>query len=318
MSGTIRDASQTELSWVHYESPECSLDFRLDDAGETVWATQAQIAQAFSVSESTVRGHLRNAYRDGEISPDSVERKFRLTASDGKAYEVTHYNLDGILSVGYRVSGAKATAFRRWATQVLRSFITQGYALNEARLREDPNALHELAAKVRALRADEKNVYGAVRDVFAFASSDYDKNSTIVRSFYAKLQDKFLFAVVGKTAAQIILERAHHLKPNMGMSSLGDRAPRATDIKVGKNYLKHRELYLLHLLCEQFLLFVESASLRGKRLTMADLSVKFDDLLRVQDQQVLTTYDSYFRGRADEHAKREFSAFRRRNSLPEQ
>lgn len=303
----IPDEKQEELILAHYETPECSADFHLGEDGETVWATQAQISDIFGIAPNTVTGHLQNIFREGELDADSVTRKIRVTAKDGKNYNTLHYNLDAILSVGYRVSGPKATAFRKWATQVLKSYITQGFALDESRLRHDPNALQELAAKVRELRSDEQNIYRSVRDVFAFGSSDYDSKSPIVRSFYARLQDKFLYAITGQTAAQVILERADAKAPNMGLTSFSGRKVRKLDINTGKNYLQKDELYLLHILCEQFLLFVESSALRGKKLKMSELDRKFDELLRVQDQKVLTTYDGFFKGRATQHAEREWA-----------
>ncbi|GBR15410.1 RhuM family protein [Gluconobacter frateurii] len=303
----IPDEKQEELILAHYETPECSTDFHIGEGGETVWATQSQIAEAFEVSVRNVSEHLQNIFRDGELEEGSVVRKFRITAKDGKNYNTLHYNLDAILSVGYRVSGPKATAFRKWATQVLKSYITQGFALDESRLRHDPNALQELAAKVRELRSDEQNIYRSVRDVFAFGSSDYDSKSPIVRSFYARLQDKFLYAITGQTAAQVILERADAKAPNMGLTSFSGNKIRKLDINTGKNYLQKDELYLLHILCEQFLLFVESSALRGKKLKMSELDRKFDELLRVQDQKVLTTYDGFFKGRATQHAEREWA-----------
>ena len=306
----VPEPRQGELELIHYEDGGCAADFRLDPSNETVWATQQQIADTFGITTSTVRGHLTNIFKDGELDEKSVARYSRAPGQDGKLYKTLEYSLDAILSVGYRVSSKRATAFRRWATQTLKDYIVQGFALDEARLRNDPKALRELAAKVRSLRAGEVQIYQAVRDAFKIGSADYDKDSQLTRSFYAKLQDKFLFAITGKTASQIILERADGKQPNMGLASIGNKNPALTDAKVGKNYLDGDELYALHILCEQFLLFIESRSLRGQALTMAEMASKFDELIAVQGHPVFKEYRDYLKDRAMAHAEREFAAYK--------
>lgn len=303
------EPKQGELQLVRYQTMECQSDFTLDPSNETVWATQAQIADAFGIATSTVRGHLTNIFKEGELDEKSVAREFRATGTDGKLYRHLAYSLDAILSVGYRVSSKRATAFRQWATQTLKDYIVQGFALDEQRLRDDPQALRDLAAKVRGLRADEKNIYHGVREVFAIGSSDYDKDDPKVRSFYAKLQDKFLHAVTGMTASEIKLERADHNKPAMGLTAMKGDYPTRFDVGTGKNYLGEDELYALHILCEQFLLFVESKAIRGQKMTMAELAAKFDDLLRFQGHSVFTEYKDYLKDKANAHAQREYDAW---------
>jgi hypothetical protein len=239
------------------------------------------MAQLFGVAPNTVTEHLKNIFREGEVDEGATTRKFRGVGPNGKECNYLHYNLDAILSVGYRVSSRKATEFRRWATGVLKSYLVTGYALNETKLRNDPNALRELAAKVRELRSNEASIYQAVRDVFAM-SSDYSSSSPTARSFYAKLQDKWLYAVTDKTACQIILDRADSDEPHMGVKSPKGPVVTKPEALVGKNYLDADELYTLHILCEQFLLFVESKAVRGARLRMDELAAKFDQLLEVQ------------------------------------
>lgn len=312
MSGPIIDPAQGELEFVRYDNDDCHAAFRFDPSNETVWATQQMIADAFGVAPRTVGEHLQNIFRDGELEETAVARKFRATGPDGKNYNYLHYNLEAILSVGYRVSSKRATHFRRWSTKVLKDYITQGFALNEARLRDDPTALRDLAARVRALRADEKNIYVGVRDVFAFGSTDYDAGSQTAKSFFARLQDKFLHAVTGQTSAQLIIDRADSMEPNMGLQNMKGARPTLADAQVGKNYLLDPELYQLHILCEQWLLFVESAAIRGRRMTMAQLAQRFDDLLRLQGHEVFTDYKDYLRDRAKKHAALELDAWRAR------
>jgi hypothetical protein len=208
------------------------------------------------------------------------------------------------------VSSKRATAFRRWATQTLKDYIVQGFALDEQRLRDDPHALRELAAQVRTLRSDEKNIYKAVRDVFAFASTDYEACSQVARTFFARLQDKFTYAITGQESAEILLERADHTLMNMGLQTMKGERPSMADAIVAKNYLDRDELYALHILCEQFLLFVESRSLRGQALTMVEMASKFDDLIKVQGHPVFVDYKSYLVQKARNHAVRELELYR--------
>lgn len=306
-------SDQPDLPLVQYEGLDCIAQFRLDSTNETVWATQQQIADAFFVTTNTVREHLQNIYRDGELDEATTARKIRGVGRNGREYNLLHYSLDAILSVGYRVSSKRATAFRRCATQMLKDYLTKGYALNEALLRQKPDTLRELAARVRALRADERMRYEGVRDVFAFASTDYDKDSETARQFFAKVQDKFLYAITGQVASQVILQRADAEEPNMGLQSMKGQRPTKADARIGKNYLDEKELYELHILSEQFLLFVESRAMRGLPLTMHELSRKFDELLRVQGHEILDGYPPYFtRDRANLHADAQLAVFQQR------
>lgn len=309
------DPNQGELELVHYHGVKGDTNLTLDPSNETLWATQQQIAAVFDIAENTVTGHLKNIFQEGELDESSVARRFRAPGKDGKIYNILHYSLDAVLSVGYRVSSKRATEFRKWATQTLKDYIVQGFALNEQRLRDDPTALRELAAKVRALRADEKNIYSAVRDVFAFGSVDYDASSQAAKSFFARLQDKFTYAITGQESAEILLERADHTLDNMGLKTMANDRPTRADATVAKNYLEGDELYALHILCEQFMLFVESRSLRGQELTMAEMASKFDDLIRVQGHPVFSNYKTYLAEKAKKHALRELELYRDRLRL---
>ena len=287
----------------------------LDPERDTIWANTDQMATLFGRRSNTITEHLRNIFREGELDEASVARKFRVTAADGKQYSVLHYNLDVILSVGYRVSSRQATRFRQWATDILKRYIVQGYALDERRLDDDPDALRRLAADVRTLRTKEKNIYQAVRECFKISSTDYQPNAQETKSFYAKLQDKFTYAITGQTASQVILERADGLKDFMGLTSTTGGRPTKADATVGKNYLDPDELYALHLLCEQFLLFAESKAIRGHELTMAEMSAKFDELLEVQGYPVFSEYGDYLKVAALAHAGHELDVYRHRMML---
>jgi len=181
--------------------------------------------------------------------------------------------------------------------------------LNRSKLRDDPKSLSSLAAELRKLRADERNVYANVREFFKLGSTDYDSSSDACSRFYALLQDKFHFAVTGETAASIVLSRADHLKPNMGLTTFAGNFPTMDECKIGKNYLEGDELYTLHILCEQFLLFVESRAIRGKPMTMRELGSKLDDLFRVNDYPVFPGYKDRLSDRAIRHAQAEYARF---------
>ena len=307
-------SAQIEFELVRFDGENAPVDLSFDWSHETVWASQKQIADLFGINVPAVSKHIANIFEGGELEPEATVSKMEIVRLEGGrqvAREVEHYNLDVILSVGYRVSSVKATEFRKWATQTLRQYITDGFALNESRLRSDPNALRDLAAQVRALRSEEKTIYEAVRDCFMVASIDYDKDSPKVRSFYARLQDKFLFAITGKTASELILERADGAKHNMGLTSTKGSLPTKEDSKVGKNYLQRDEIYVLHILCEQFLLYAESRAIRGKSMTMDDLAAKLDELLKTNDYAVFTGYRDFLKDRAMEHAKTEWNRWQK-------
>ena len=208
-------SGQVEFELVRFDGENAPVDLNFDWSHETVWATQKQVADLFGVERSVVTKHLANIFDSGELEREATCANFalvRLVGGRQVSRDVEHYNLDVILSVGYRVSSAKATEFRKWATQTLRRYITDGYALNESRLRSDPNALRDLAAQVRALRSEERTIYEAVRDCFKVASIDYDKDSPKVRSFYAKLQDKFQLNMIDAQLIDFLIHPSKALK----------------------------------------------------------------------------------------------------------
>ena len=287
----------------------------LDPDHDTLWASIEQMAKIFGRKPNTVTEHLRNIFKEGELDEASVARKLRVTTTNGKNYSVLHYNLDVVLSVGYRVSSRQATKFRQWATDTLKKYLLQGYAINERRLEEDPNALKRLAAEVRTLRTKERNIYQAVRDCFKISSADYNSKSRHTKSFYSKLQDKFTYAITGETAAAIVLSRADGMKDFMGLTSTSSGRPTKADAGVGKNYLQSDELYALHILCEQFLLFAESKAIRGQELTMREMDEKFDQLLEVQGYPVFSEYGAYLKDAAVKHAGRELEVYRQRMKI---
>jgi hypothetical protein len=296
---------------------EKSIDFSIDMGRDTVWATQNQMAELFGVDQSVVSKHIANIFDQDELpDDDSTHAKFALVQKEGArevSRQISHYNLDVILTVGYRVSGSRAAEFRKWANSVLKGYIEDGYALNGARLKSDPAALQKLAAEVRAIRTSEKQLYEQVRETFKVCSIDYDGQSEEARQFFAQSQDRFHYAVSEHTAAQIILERADGKKPNMGMIALGNEAPTLANAKVAKNYMTGDELRAMELLGEQWLLYAESMALRQKAVSMDRLVTKLDELVNVMEYSVFPGYKGLKgkRPAADDHARRELELFRK-------
>lgn len=291
------------------------VDLGVDMMHDTIWANIEQMSQLFGRNTKSVSEILRSIFREGELDEASVTKKIKVASSKEEGFSILHYNLDVILSVGYRINSRQATKFRQWATKTLRAYIYEGYVLNEQRLGSDASALNNLAADVRRLRTEEKNIYQSVRDCFALCAADYDSNSKITRSFYSKLQDKFLYAITEKTASEIVIERADGMKDYMGLRCTKSGRPTKRDAKIGKNYLEGNELYALHILCEQFLLFAESRAIAGKQLTMSLMDQKFDQLLDVQGYPVFREYKEFLAKRARLHAEREFEVYRQRMRL---
>ena len=281
-----------------FDGESGAIDLPIDMEGETVWATQKQIADLFGVQRQAVTRHIANIYNDGELEPEATSSKMELVRVEGGREvrrEVEHYNLDVILAVGYRVSGKKATEFRKWATSVLRGYIENGYALNGRRLDTDPQALLRLAQEVRAIRTSEKAIYGQVREVFKLAAIDYDPNSEEAKKFFAEAQDTMHYATSEKTASEIIVERSDATKPNMGLIALGNQKPTKASAQIAKNYCEADELRQMELIGEAFLLYVESLAKREKQVSMARLLAKFREVVAVYEYPVFPGYAGYVR-----------------------
>lgn len=280
-----------------------------DGSTQKLWATQQNIADIFDVNQSNVSRHISNIFNESELEQESNMQKMHIASSDKPT---TFYSLDVVISVGYRVNSKAATRFRQWANQILKAYIDQGYVINEKALRESPDKLNKLAAEVRALRSAEKQVYAKVRECFKISSSDYDPSSKEVRSFYALLQDKFHHAVTGLTSSKLIMDRADHHDENMGLQSMKGNAPTLDDAQTGKNYLRNEELYRLHLLSEQFLLYAESTALANRRMTMKSLHAQLDRLLNLNDYPVFDGYKDFIKNEAMQHAKIELGMYKKR------
>lgn len=270
------------------------------------WASFSTLAEMFSTSIQDLMPAITEIFNSGELSRIEHAKKVALTPN---GIDEWYFSVDTIISVGYRLNTKKATQFCVWSTNLITRYITDGYLVNDDILSSDPKKLSELAAKIREFRANEKNVYASVRECFKIAASDYQPSSNEVRRFYSLLQDKFHYAITNMTSSQLILDRDDHTYPNMVMQSISGAAPTKSEALVGKNYLKESEIYRMHLLSEQFLLFAESTSLAGKNMTMNMLHEQLDKLLELNGYEVFEGYSDYIKDHAIEHAQREYEKF---------
>ncbi|QQR83633.1 virulence RhuM family protein [Candidatus Peregrinibacteria bacterium] len=278
---------------------------------ESVWLTLNQIADLFDRDKSTISKHIKNIFDSVELSPDSVVAIFATTASDGKTYQVEHYNLDLIISVGYRVNSLRGTQFRIWATQRLKEYLIKGFILDDERLKEGKRNTYfdELIERVREIRTSERNFYRKITDIYA-TSIDYDAESNLTQNFFATVQNKMHFGIHGKTAAEVIAERADCTKPNMGLTSTSGKKLQKKDVFVAKNYLTEDELEELNLIVDQYLSFAELQAKNNKAMRMEDWIRKLDDFLRLNEKEILQNKGVLSKKLADQKAEAEFTKFK--------
>lgn len=271
-----------------YTSDDGRTRLNLKVGGNTVWLTQLEMAELFQRSKKTISEHLGNIFTEGELQEAAVVRKFRTTAADGKIYEISHYNLEAILAVGFRVKSPRGTQFRQWANVQLREYLVKGFIIDDERLKNPGgwDYFDELLERIREIRASEKRFYQKVRDLFAL-SSDYQIREKETQVFFAEVQNKLLYATTGYTAAELIIERADPSLPNMALTSWSGSRVRKSDVIVAKNYLTQPELDTLNRLV---VIFLEQAELRVKQ--QKDLTLDFwrsnvERMLEFNDQKVL-------------------------------
>lgn len=254
----------------------------------TAWLSLDQLALLFDRDKSVISRHIANVVQDGELSREAVVAVHATTASDGKTYQVTYYNLDMILAIGYRVRSPRGTQFRRWATTVLAEYLVKGFAMDDAKLKDAPqwDYFDEWLERIRDIRASEKRFYQKVTDLYATAV-DYDAASDAAKTFFAKVQNKMLFAVTGKTAAEIIATRSDAGSPNMGLTSWNRGRVRKADVIVGKNYLSQDELSELNRVVTMYLDFAEDQARRRQTVTMDEWAEKLDAFLQFNGRDLL-------------------------------
>ena len=279
--------SEGELILYSTEDGAATIGLRAIDG--TVWLTQLEMAELFDTSKQNVSLHINNILSEGELAGESVVKESLTTASDGKAYRTKVYNLDAILAVGYRVRSPRGTHFRRWATTVLREYLVKGFAMDDARLKkaEQWDYFDEWLARIRDIRASEKRFYQKVRDLYTTAV-DYDKTSEQAQAFFKKIQNKMLWAVTGKTAAELIESRSDPEAPNMGLTSWKGAVVRKGDVGTAKNYLKAEEVEELNRIVVMYLDYAEDQAKRRRPVTMAEWADKLDAFLSFNERDVLT------------------------------
>ena len=310
-------SSTAEFLTFELQAKQDSIEVRYED--ETIWLTQKMMATLFDVESNTITYHLQEIYKSGELERESTTRKFRVVQTEGARQvnrEVDHYNLDAVISVGYRVNSIRATQFRRWATQVLKQFAIRGYVIDKKRM-ENGTALGEdyferLLEEIREIRLSERRFYQKITDIYA-TSIDYDAKAPMSQKFFATVQNKMHFAVAGHTAGELIAARADSDKPHMGLTSWEgspDGKILRTDVSVAKNYLTKEELESLGRIVSAFLDFAEDFAKRRIPMTMEDWSGKLDSYLQLTGREVLQNAGSISRKDAVRHAESEFEKYR--------
>ncbi len=284
---------------------------RLED--ETVWLNNLQLSQLFQVSKATVSEHIKNIFDSGELMPDSVVRDFRTTATDGKTYDMSFYNLDMIISLGYRINSKVATQFRQWATIRLREYIIKGFTMDDARLKELGGGGYwkELLERIRDIRASEKVFYRQILDIYA-TSMDYDPDADESVAFSKKVQNKIHYAVHGQTAAEVIYTRADAEKEFMGLTTFSGNRPHLSDAVVAKNYLKPKELRALGQLVSGYLDFAERQAERHVPMKMRDWAEHLDKILTATGEQLLVDAGQISHDQAVEKARIEYVKYQTR------
>ncbi|MBI2567790.1 MAG: virulence RhuM family protein [Candidatus Schekmanbacteria bacterium] len=317
-----RETAGGELILYQTEDGRTRVECRFD--AESVWMTQALMAELFQTTKQNIAKHLKAIFSEGELGPSAVVNQWLTTAADGKQYRVNYYNLDAILAVGYRVRSPRGTQFRRWATERLREYLLKGFVLDDERLKHPPvpglgvpDYFDELLERIRDIRASEARMYLRVREIFALAA-DYQANTTDTPTFFQTMQNKLHFAASGRTAAELIVERANHLLPNMGLTTWKGGAVRKADVTVAKNYLNEQEIAELNRIVVMWLDFAEDQARRRKQVFLRDWERKLDEFLAFNERQVLAGKGSVSKAEADERAEREYEAYAaRRRALLE-
>ena len=310
------DAAKGELLVYQTDDGRIKLEVRLED--ETVWLTQQMIAELFQTSVPNISMHIRNIYQEGELGPESTIKKFLTVRQEGDRdvqRSLDYYNLDMIISVGYRVKSLIATRFRIWATQQLKEYLIKGFAMDDERLKNPPvkgsavpDYFDEMLARIRDIRASERRMYLRVREIFAMAA-DYEPSWSETTKFFSIIQNRLHFAATGMTAAELIQSRADHLRPNMGLTSWKGDEVRMTDVTIAKNYLEEAEIDELNRIVVMWLDFAEDQAKRRKQVFMKDWEQKLEEFLRFNERRVLPDAGKVSKTSADGYTKVAYEKF---------
>ena len=309
----IKKNTQNSSAFIIFktEDESVSVDVRFEE--ETIWLTQDQIATLYGVERPGITQHIKNIFTEGELNENSVSKKFLRTAADGKNYDTKHYNLDMIISLGYRVNSKIATQFRIWATKRLNEYIRKGFAMDDERLKNLGGGGYwkELLQRIRDIRASEKVFYRQVLDIYA-TSIDYDPQADVSIEFFKKVQNKIHFAIHGQTAAEVIFCRAAAEKEFMGLLTFSGTQPHLKDVVVAKNYLNEKELRALGQIVSGYLDFAERQAEREEKMTMNDWGTHLDRILTMSGEKLLQNAGSISHEKAIEKATNEYKIYQQK------
>jgi hypothetical protein len=301
---------KSDLILYQTEDGKTRIEVRLQD--ETVWLSQKLMAELFQTTVPNINMHINNIFEEGELEAESVIKDFLITAADGKKYQTKFFNLDVIISMGYRIKSHVATRFRQWATQRLREYIIKGFTLDDDRLKQagGGNYFDELLARIRDIRSSEKVFWRKVLDIYA-TSIDYNPDTDLSQKFFTVVQNKMHWAAHGHTAAEVIYGRADAGKPNMGMTTWSGDKPRKTDAEIAKNYLNEKELNVLNRIVSMYLDFAELQALNRTPMYMRDWIAKLDDFLKLSGRDILTHAGKISHDKALGKAHAEYEQYRK-------
>ena len=318
-----------QISYVLYNADEEEVKVNALLKDESIWLTQKSMAELFDVNVPAVSKHLKNIFEEGELDEEVVVSKMEITtkhgAIEGKTQTVltNFYNLDAIISVGYRVNSAKATKFRIWATNVLKEYIKKGFVMDDERLKQGENVFgkdyfRELLERVRSIRASERRIWQQITDIFAECSIDYDKNSEITKQFYATVQNKFHFAITGQTAAEIVYDKADHKKENMGLTTWKnspDGRILKSDVNIAKNYLSEKQIRQLERAVSGYFDYIEDLIEREIPFNMEQFAASVNEFLEFRKYDILEGNGRISRNKADEKAFSEYEIFNKTQKI---
>ncbi len=307
----MEEISNQDIIIYQNKEGNIKLDVHLQD--ETVWLNRQQIANLFNRDVKTIGKHINNVFEEGELDKNSVVAKFATTANDGKIYQVEYYNLDVIISVGYRVKSVQGTQFRIWATKRIHDYIVKGFTLDDERLKQEGGRnryFEELLQRIRDIRSSERNFYQKITDIYS-TSIDYRKDVELTKHFFATVQNKIHYAVHGNTAAELIHNRANSEKPFLGLTNFKGNYITQRDISIAKNYLSEDELNQLNLIVSMYLDFAELQATNGRPMKMQDWINKLDDFLRISEKELLNNTGSISHQQALNKARLEYEKYRK-------
>lgn len=289
---------------------------------EDFWLTQKSMSKLFEVEVNTINYHLKEIFKSGELTEESVIRKIRITANDGKNYNTNFYSLDVIIAVGYRVNSKQATDFRIWATNTLKEYIKKGFVLNDELLKNGPkfgkDYFKELLERIRSIRTSERRIWQQITDIFAECSIDYDKDSDTTQRFYATIQNKFHYAITGNTAAEIIYQKADHTKENMGLTTWKnspDGRILKSDVMIAKNYLDEKQIKRLERTVSGYFDYIEDLVERENTFTMEEFAKSINEFLEFRKYDILKDNGKISRKQAEEKAEKEYNEFNKNQKI---